>query len=108
MIPNYPIIHKTGPKGPTGPQAKTLLKKIPEDISLISRKMDAGFLDMKERVARELNVTKSELSRIDMSLRLMDEKLALLLNVARVICKEKGLATLAEKITAALVTTEEE
>ena len=108
MIPNYPIIHKTGPKGPTGPQAKTLLKKIPEDISLISRKMDAGFLDTKEHIARELNVTKSELSRVDRDLRLMQEQLAMLLTVARLYCKDKGYFPLVEKITELLLTSEED
>ena len=63
-IVNYPIVSKSGPKGPTGPQAKTLLKNMAEDVSLLTRKLDHTTIDLTERISRELNVVKSSISSL--------------------------------------------
>lgn len=63
-ITNYPIVNKSGPKGPTGPQAKTILKNMAEDIETLSRKVDRMSLDLADRIAREMNVMKSSISTL--------------------------------------------
>jgi phage terminase Nu1 subunit (DNA packaging protein) len=78
-IVNYPIVNKSGPKGPTGPQAKTLLKNMAEDVSLVARKLDRTALDLTDRLTRELNVVKSSISSLMNQLEERDAALKALL-----------------------------
>lgn len=69
------VMSKTGPKGPTGPQSKTILKGMAENVELFSRKLDRMSLDINERLARELTVFKSSLSTISAEMEARDAEL---------------------------------